>query len=99
MPLVNDQPVSESPEQKLADQTRERFAEYTRSTLLVYGNLMNYAHNNADGVSHAALKKALGKDAKDWNYVLPTMRRLLLRLNPNLKAELDEMKPKKKAAK
>jgi hypothetical protein len=100
MPLVNDQSASETPEQKLANETRARLTEYTQSTLLVYGNLMNYRHNNAQGVTKAQLDKALGADAKDFDYVLPAMKRLLLRLNPNLKAQLDEMAPKaKKAAK
>lgn len=101
MPLVTDQPVSEKPETKLAAETRARLTEYTQTTLLVYGNLMNYAHNNSSGVTHVQLKKELGSDAKDFDYVLSAMKRLLLRLNPNLKPQLDAMVPKKakKAAK
>lgn len=95
MPLINNIPNDEAPEQRLAREARARLGEITQSMLLTYGNLMNYQHNNGAGVGPKQYEKALGSDAKDYRYILGAMRRMLLRLNPGLKDQLNEMVPKK----
>src|SRR3954470_3117415 len=95
MPLVEDSANSETPEQKLAREARERLSELTRSMLMVYANLMNYQHNNGDGVSVEKFHKALGADAKDFKSIMGSMKRMLLKLNPSLKPQLNEMVTKR----
>lgn len=101
MPLVENTPQDVTPAERLAKEARTRLSELTSSMLLAYGNLMNYQHNNGTGVSADDYLKAHGKDTKDYKYIVGQMRRMLLRMNPDLKAQLNEMVPKrtKKAAK
>jgi hypothetical protein len=100
MPLV-DTSKEETPEQRLAREARARLAEFTNSTFIVYGNLMNYRHNNGAGVTPEKFDKAFGSDLKDFTSIRRAMRRMLLKLNPALRPQLNEMVPKKtrKAAK
>jgi hypothetical protein len=101
MPLVSNTPNEETPAQRLAKEARARLAEFTNSTFIVYGNLMNYRHNNGAGVTPEQFDKAFGSDIKDFTHIRRAMRRMLLRLNPALRPQLNEMVPKrvKKAAK
>lgn len=100
MPLVNE-PTDETPDQRLAREARTRLAELSSAMLLTYGNLMNYQHNNGAGVTADQFHKALSNDAKDFKHIMGQLKRMLLRMNPALKPQLDEMAPKKtkKAAK
>jgi hypothetical protein len=101
MPLVNEHPETEAPAQRLVRETKNQLSEFTQTAMIVYGNLMNYQHNNAEGVTAAEYNKAMGADAKDLAPVMRAMKRLILKLNPALKARLNEMVPQKskKAAK
>lgn len=100
MPLVEPS-KEETPAERLAKEARTRLSEMTNSLLLTLGNLMNYQHNNGANVTPEQFIKALGSDAKDYKFIVGSMRRMLLRMNPSLKAQLREMVPKKtkKAAK
>lgn len=95
MPLINDTSKDETPEQRLAKEARTRLSELSNSMLLVYGNLMNYQHNNAANVTSTQYMNALGGDAKDYKYIMGSIRRMLLRMNPALKDQLHEMVPRK----
>lgn len=89
MPLVANTLSEETPDQKLAKEARARLTEYASTTLIVYSNLMNYRHNA--GVTPAQFDKALGTDLKEFQYILKAMRRMLLKLNPDVKPQLKEM--------
>lgn len=95
MALVTDEKQTGTAADGLALEAKNRLREFTTATFITYGNLMNYQGNNAQGVTKEQFTKALGKDAKDFNYVLGGMKRLLLRLNPALKDQLKEMVPKR----
>lgn len=89
MPLAANTSSTETPDQKLAKEARARLSEYANSTLIVYSNLMNYRHNA--GVTPEQFDKALGLDLKEFQYILGAMRRMLLKLNPDVKPQLKEM--------
>ncbi len=95
MSLIQNTPGDTAADKRLAREARSRLNELQKSMLLVYANLMNYQHNNAAGVTAAQYEKALGADATDYKYVLASMKRLLLKMNPDLKAQLNEIVPKK----
>lgn len=86
---------SETPDQRLANEARARLTELGNAMLLTYGNLLNYQHNNGAGVTPKQFIAALGKDAKDFKYVMGTVRNILLRLHPDMKGQLDTLNPKK----
>lgn len=101
MPLINQTNTPESSDQHLANETRARLTELGNSMLLTYGNLLNYRHNNGKDVTPQQFDKAMGKDAKDLKYVMTTLKRLMLRLHPDMKQQLDALVPQnpKKAPK
>lgn len=95
MPLYNAPNAAvDTPEQKLANEARARLTELGNAMLLTYGNLLNYQHNNGAGVTSKQFIAALGKDAKDFKYVMGAVKNILLRLHPDMKGQLDSIHPK-----
>lgn len=95
MALVQDEQKTGTPADGLAAEAKIRLREFTNSAFITYGNLMNYEHNNSAGVTSEQYLKAHGKDAKDYVSVTRGIKRLLLKLNPALKDQLNEMIPKR----
>lgn len=95
MPLVQENKITGTPADGLVDQAAERLSEFSKTALLVYGNLINYQHNNSIGVTSEQYIKAWGKLGKDYVSAVGALKRLLRKLNPSLKEQLDSMVPKK----
>ena len=92
--LHSDNSTKSKPAERLANEARMRINEVYRSVDITYRNLMNYQHNNGEGVTSAQYLDAHGKDRKDYEYILRAMKRLLLRINPAAKEELNALVPK-----